>query len=832
MKAAPITLGKLLKGEQQYAVPIYQRPYSWAEVHLERLWRDITRQACILGGGGKAGHFLGSIVLAPGADSMPGRTQWVIVDGQQRLTTLFLMLCVIRDHRVAEEDPSHFTRLNNDFLISLGSGDRSVYRLLPTRHDQEDFDSCVVGNPEEARGNIGAAYRFLRRKLARFDGLTSPDDVEYVEKAVLDLLDFVQIILGPGDDAYQVFESINNTGARLSQVDFIRNYVFMCLPRRGAEVYEKHWLPTQRRLGVKEFDRLMHAVHVIAHGEQAEDLVVYRGHQELLEEVRQDEQKVEEYVRDLARRGGYLGKILRPDEKTAMGVSITLLKEFTPATVYPVIMRLLELHDQGHATDEEFHRALQYVESYVVRRFVAQVSAPSLARVLHRLAGLLTEDRPVDETVREELSPIQRGWPSDDEFRRHIAERLFYKRGTHDQRKAVLVRLADSYPVKEPIDLTDKGITIEHILPQNPTQDWFDELRKAGGDPRAVHRRLVHTLGNLTLSGYNSELSHEPFKKKKEILQKSGIAMNQVVAENERWGEAEILNRAADLAERAIKIWPGPDESGWVRGVVPDWSSLTSALAALPPARWISYGDLAELVGSHVLPVRVYLDSMNLPNGHRVLTAEGEPPSEGRAVNRAELRLAMGALESEGVALDELGRARSAHRITARELARLLGREDAEKLNAAVSVRGEHQHIEDDQRRFFQQLGVEAGPQAAGAVQRLLEHWSSVGGEIRYGSGASASCAVVLKRGKERLTALRIRPEKVDVPFRVLMKRHPFNALTVREEFRERLNGAPGVEIPAADLDRQSSFPVVSLAAEGAWDVVVACLDWFRVTAG
>ncbi|MEV0755519.1 DUF262 domain-containing protein [Streptosporangium sp. NPDC050280] len=829
MLADSTTLCALIKNEAQYVVPLYQRPYSWEEGHLERLWRDVVRQAYILAGGGEAGHFLGSVVLAPGSESTPLNTQWAIVDGQQRLTTLFLMLCVIRDHRAEEEDSSHRQRINNDFLINTNRSEDRRYRLLPTELDRKSFQSCVVGNSGEAEGNIGDAYRFFRSKLAALGGLTPPCEVQHVEEVVLNRLELVQITVDRGDSAFQVFESINNTGMRINQVDFIRNYVFMCLPKRRDEVYRDHWMPIQRRLGIKELDRLMHLVHVLTYGEQAERLDVYRGHQDLLEGVRDDEEKVEKYVHDLARRGGYLDEILRSDEKTEVGSSIAFLREFKPATVYPVIMRLLELRDEDHATDEEVALALRYIESFVVRRFVGQVTAPSLTRVLHRLAVRLPEDRPVAETVLDELSPMQWGWPSGDDFRRDIAEKAFYQRGNPRQQKAVLRRLEESHSWKERPDLSAKEITIEHVLPQSPTEDWLDGLEGQGGDRWAAHRRLVHTLGNLTLSAYNSELGNAPFARKREVLRKSGIALNHAIAECERWGEEEIRNRAQDLAERAIQIWPGPDESDQTRAVILNWSSLTRALEALPPATWVSYGDLAALVGSHVLPVRVYIGSANLTNGHRVLTSDGEPPSEGRTVSRAELRVAMGTLQAEGIVLDELGRAQARHRITARELAVRLGLEGTENLGQAASVLGEHQRIDEEQRKFFQQLCVEAGPHAAGAVQRLLEQWASGGGEIRYGSGG-ASCAVGLKQGKTWLAVLRIYPKKVVIPVRFLMKRHPFDDVTVREELRERFNSAPGIEIPAAERDLSPSFLVTSLAAESVWDVVVACLDWLRAT--
>ncbi|GGP13224.1 DUF262 domain-containing protein [Nonomuraea glycinis] len=825
MKAVQITLRSLFKAEQQMVVPLYQRPYSWGRDQLERLWSDISRQAAALKENGVAGHFLGSVVLAPSPDSVQWDVRWIVVDGQQRLTTLLLALCVIRDH-LAMEDPGHRSRINGLCLINADKQEERRYRLLPTHADRQEFQLCVEGVGEDVDGKIGEAYRFFREKLIEVDDPADPDSIRRIETVILDCLDLVQIAAGRDDDVFQIFESINNTGMRLSEADLIRNYVFMCLPTRSEDVYEQHWLPAQRRLGIKGLEELMRLMLVLTYGEQAQRMDVYRGHQKLLHNARGDEENVEQYVVELARRAGHLERILKPDETTSIGVSIAFLGGFRTTSTYPVIMKLLEFLDDGHAADQEVVQALQYIESFLVRRFIGRVPA-SLTPVFQRLARLLTPNQPVTETVMAELSRPQLKWSSDKEFRRDVTEKNFYGWGSQSQQKFILRRLEESYPSKERADLSSTDITIEHVLPQNPTESWLNGLAGEGDDPRLMHRQLVHTLGNLTLTGYNPELGNTPFEQKRELFRGSGIAMNQKIAQHDKWGKEEILARAEELADRAIEIWPGPDESSRVEVPVPDWAPLTRILAAIPPATWVSYGDLAWLIGSHAVPVRVYLDKESVPGRHRVLTSDGEPPSDGRSVTRNELRQAMQSLVDDGIELDELGRARAEQRIIVRELAKELGLLGAKGLRESELSHGEHQYISDPQRHYLERLGETSGPQVAGAVQRLLDHWRSRGGELEYTRGG-ASCAPILRRGREVLAALRFYAEKVEIPFGTLKRRAPLDDAARRKAFRDRLNAAPGVDIPVTKLQNYPSFRVTLLADEAVWDVVLGALDWFQ----
>lgn len=212
-------------------------------------------------------------------------------------------------------------------------------------------------------------------------------------------------------------------------------------------------------------------------------------------------------------------------------------------------------------------------------------------------------------------------------------------------------------------------------MPQSLTDDWKDGIAAGGDDdPDSVHSELVHTLGNLTVTAYNGQLSNRPFERKQEILQGSHLELNRAIVPSKSWGRTEIVARADELADRALAIWPGPlpnvDEPEEGR----DWSKLHAALAALPPGAWTTYKDLAELIGSHQVPVGQHLaNTPGLLNAHRVLTAEARVAEGFRWSIPTDDRDVRAVLESEGVRFGSEGRADPAQRLRANDLADLIG---------------------------------------------------------------------------------------------------------------------------------------------------------------
>jgi alkylated DNA nucleotide flippase Atl1 len=238
----------------------------------------------------------------------------------------------------------------------------------------------------------------------------------------------------------------------------------------------------------------------------------------------------------------------------------------------------------------------------------------------------------------------------------------------------VLERLEESYGHKEQGDLAKLSLSVEHIMPQGLSVEWANMLSDRGEDPESVHRELLHTLGNLTLTAYNPELSNKPFERKQQIYEESHLSLNHALVEHQSWGRDEILTRARELAERAIAIWPAPIPGLAEPALGFDWSRMHAAIAAIPDGRWTAYADLAALAGTSAQAVGTHIArSPALPKAYRVLTWDGRVAKGFRWADAADQRDPRSVLEGEGVSFDFDGRADPALRLDVDQLHSLLG---------------------------------------------------------------------------------------------------------------------------------------------------------------
>lgn len=595
-----------------------------------------------------------------------------------------MALTALRDHVRAEDEPTA-DRIHRQYLVNEFRQGEDHLRLLPTQADREAYRSLVLNHsPATVKpGAVMDAYQFFRTALVAADDPDDPDDVARIEQVIRSGLSVVEITADRGDNVYRIFESLNNTGLRLGQADLLRNYLFMRLPHRGDDVYRDIWLPMQDRLSTQELELLVWLDLVIRGNETVKQSEIYRAQQERLEPIpADDEASVEQEIFELARRARHLERILHPDRETnsALRAGLQRLRDWNAQTSYPLVMHLLDLEDRGLTNKADVAEALTYVESYVVRRMICQVPSNNLNRVFNASPPAIGERVPVAVEVRSYLSGRRRYWPSDADVRSSVRTRPFYWIGRWQQRIFVLRRLEESYGAAEPVDFARAQLTIEHVLPQTPTEEWLGLLQAEVTDeagPEELHELMVQTLGNLTLSAENARLSNSPFQRKQDIYQGSALRMNREIAESPQWGKAQILERGDRLAERMIRIWPGPVERRDEPADGRDWTLLRHACAAIPVGSWTTYGDLAELIGSHPVPVGVHIATQAVPNGWRVLSADGRISSQFRWGNSDRTDDPIDVLKSEGVVF--IGkRADPAQRLTARELADLLGMDAGE----------------------------------------------------------------------------------------------------------------------------------------------------------
>jgi alkylated DNA nucleotide flippase Atl1 len=335
-------------------------------------------------------------------------------------------------------------------------------------------------------------------------------------------------------------------------------------------------------------------------------------------------------------------------------------------------------YDQGDLTAEEAARSLRVVESYLVRRMIAGIATNNTNRVLMSVVKELGGKVPAAPEITRLLSGPRRRFPTDQLVREAVLVNPFYWNGRGPQRTYILRCIEESYGHAEPTDFTKARLSIEHVLPQSHTPEWLGMLAADSKDdesPEEIHSGLVHTLGNLSLTAYNSKLANDTFEAKKKILADSGLAMNREIADQPRWGRTEIHNRGREVAERIIAMWPGPDRTVEGEAPSPQWSLMTQVLASIPAGRWTSYSDVAEVIGSHQVAVGARLATVTVPNAHRVLKLRGTISPEFRWPDPERTDDPKAILEAEGITFDQAGRAGQAQRMTAKDLAEAIGLE-------------------------------------------------------------------------------------------------------------------------------------------------------------
>ncbi|WP_280214978.1 GmrSD restriction endonuclease domain-containing protein [Nocardia cyriacigeorgica] len=314
-----------------------------------------------------------------------------------------------------------------------------------------------------------------------------------------------------------------------------------------------------------------------------------------------------------------------------------------------------------------------YIESMLVRRFLVGRVTQGLNRLFANAVHELDPDLTVDDALHRYLSEGRKHYATDDKLTEAILTAPLYTTGRAAQRKIMMVWIERLFATREPVEAD--SLTIEHVMPQTLSARWREALAELYGAENVdeLHDSVVHTLGNLTLTGYNENLSNHEFDRKREILRASGIRMNQEIAAQSAWGPKEIEGRGRDLARRIIDHWPGPVPSaaGW-RYDNPLWESMNRLLVVIPAGHWTTYGDLAKVLGTAAQPLGSRLATVPAPNAHRVLTAHGEVSAAFRWTEPGRDDDPRHILEEEGVQFSAAGRAAPNQRLTVSDLERLL----------------------------------------------------------------------------------------------------------------------------------------------------------------
>jgi uncharacterized protein with ParB-like and HNH nuclease domain len=549
MHANQTDIQRILGGVQQYVIPLFQRPYSWDTKQWSTLWQDLVE---LCQEDKPRNHFIGSIVTMPSKSVPEGVTKFILIDGQQRLTTLLVLLAVVRDK--ARTQAGNLGDKIDDLLLKNRHQDGSdVYKVLPTQMDRDAFAASMDGAALRGGGQIAKAFEYFEKKLR----LHPQIGLEKLYTVIGKHLVLVSIVLDKDDNPYLIFESLNAKGRPLTQADLIRNYFFMRIHVQAQEkLFADYWRPMQERLGDGLTEYIRH--FLMRDGKNVKQSDVYFTLKESIED-RSDEEIIS-YLQEVALFSQYYAKLLDPTEEKSPKIAARMarLNRFEATTAYPFLLNIYHDYEAGRIVDSGFASLLDVLESFLIRRFICGVPTHGLNRIFSSLYGQAIRGSDLLEGVRQALR--DKNFPGDKEFSEAFAAGRLYGGGERlGKARLILERLELSFEHKESIDLN--SLTIEHVMPQTPTDWWKREL---GDDWEVTHDTWLDTVGNLTLTGYNPELSNSDFPTKRAILAKSHVELNKYFAAVETWDEQAISRRGDDLAAKAVEIWP--DFTGGTEG--------------------------------------------------------------------------------------------------------------------------------------------------------------------------------------------------------------------------------------------------------------------------
>ena len=556
MEANKRRFAELVGGSVQFVIPVFQRDYNWAEEQCEQLWDDIERS----GRSDEGDHFFGPVVYISTKGGGAAFTRWLLIDGQQRMTTVSLLMAALRDHfkeQSSSDAGAGAAKIEHDFLINTFESKGQRRKLVLRERDDRTLRWLVAKAEEPVAGATSSSivqnYQFFRKKLK------GSADLGMILTGV-GRLAVVDVRLEQGtDDPQQIFESLNSTGLDLTQGDLVRNYVLMGLEEaEQTRLYRQFWQKIERLYtgSAAQLDNFLRDFVALDRRAQKQGRVdqVYATFRLEFEDRKADAAQLEKLLERMARYARYhaafvMGTREFPEIAERLGRVRALAT--TPAIL---VMRLLHAYELESMTTADLRTALDLVESYLVRRDVCGLQTRSYWQQFSRLAYALAMDDVLGSLAvnLHWLGNTNYALPTDGEFRHALEEEELYGRQIC---RTVLERLENGRS-KERTDTS--GYTIEHIMPQNESlhAKWREML---GEDWKKMQETWLHRLGNLTLTAYNETYSDKPFEDKKSVrngLNDSPLRLSQYVAKQDRWTSEEMSARGARLAEWALTIWP------------------------------------------------------------------------------------------------------------------------------------------------------------------------------------------------------------------------------------------------------------------------------------
>ena len=567
LQAGETTLNKLLNTSRQFIVPIFQRNYSWQKSQYEQLWFDISRASKFKE---KQNHFIGSIVYIDMGTPAGRPQQLLLIDGQQRLTTISILLCAIKDYVQKfnlETKLINLAKIKNQFLYNSDEIDEDKYKLLLNVQDKETYIKLIdntIFTVNKPATNIIKCYEFFYEHIEDFIKQDGQIDEIY---AGIFKLSLVSISLDKDSDNPQmIFESMNSTGKDLSQTDLLRNYLLMDLtPEKQTRLYKTYWKPMEELFGediykndVNKFDYFIRDFLTLKSdtGYICKINNVYENFKRYYLDNNCEKFAV---LRDLFTYAKYYACIdLLQENDDELKLYWQEFKKLDSHVVYPFLLKLYDDYSRQILIKEDFKKILQVVISYLWRRAICEIPTNSLSKTFATLYQAVDKDDYVNSVIKAFVfKSSYKRFPSDYEVREKLQTKDIY----HFRLRKYLLEALENYYHKEPIDLNTANYTIEHIMPQNIEHNlsWQQML---GENWQEVHSLYLHTLGNLTITGYNAEMSNKSFGEKvngESGFKHSHLKLNESIVQCDVWNKKAIQRRTNILTDIILKIWKYPE---------------------------------------------------------------------------------------------------------------------------------------------------------------------------------------------------------------------------------------------------------------------------------
>ena len=580
MKGSETRLTEFMDGsKKRFVIPVYQRNYDWKQENCKQLFDDLVKVIK----GKRSTHFFGSIVSVYQPSGKT--TDYLIVDGQQRLTTVSVLLLAVynllNDGRIQSSDKNLAQRIYEEYLVDKYEPEEKRIKLKPVQNDRDAFSRLFGAEDTHiADSHLTKNYDYFVTRILQNNTISADEIFSAIE-----CLQIINIELTSGVDNPQlIFESINSTGVSLTEGDKIRNYVLMDLKAATQErLFHEYWEPIEKLVSRGDSDGVGLFVRDYLSCEQGEIPNIARVYAEFKEFAERFEDR-EALLSEMLSAAKCYRMLLNPaemkDSRAAQTMTYIDRQECTPS--YPFLLRVLRMEAVGELNADQLVSILKQVDAYVLRRLICDLPTNSLNKVfveLHRGISQHDATRPYEERMAYVLRTRagKARMPDDSEFAKGLEEKKVYELRTKN-RAYFFSRLENGISKSAVVHGTDDVVynmirsgayTLEHVMPQTLTPEWRKTL---GAESDRVHDTWLHRMGNLTLTAYNSEMGNHAFANKAgrtlEDLQVDGFGfdseahhlfLNEFIAAQKEWTEVQIIDRTKMLVERAKKIWAYPE---------------------------------------------------------------------------------------------------------------------------------------------------------------------------------------------------------------------------------------------------------------------------------